>query len=85
MYTEEEDEDARKKTLQDLMQSMGQMDAKRLPGLTIAIGAAPAAAPKTEGPGEDFGIGGKEEGDEFRGMDPRLVEIVKKKKAGMGY
>lgn len=85
MMTPKMDEEARSHTLDELMAAMDAMEQKRLPpgagrGVTIEIEAGGPRPP--EGPGQDFGMGGVP-GDDMEGVDPRLAEMIRKKKAGM--
>lgn len=85
-FTEEQDTEARRKTLEELMGAMSGMTQKRLPGGGAAAPAAPVMIPPgalpPEGPGRDLGAGGgmAQPGS----MDARLADLIKKKKSGMG-
>lgn len=85
-------EDPEGQALQDLMAAMGSMRQNRVKGLgaPTAPPAAPAAAamqppftmpaaPPPDGSGQDMS------GELPAGMDPRLAEIIRKKKSGAAY
>lgn len=65
-----DDDEARRQTLEELVNSMGAMSLKRLPkgtgGVSITV--------TTEG--------GEPDEDDLMGMDPRLTELIRKKKPG---
>lgn len=76
------DEEAKESTLQELMDAMGKMDAQRMkkPGaadVTIQIAGRPKSP---EDAFEQNFSGGP--GTEFENMDPRLQEILRRKRGG---
>lgn len=77
------DEDAQAETLQELMDAMGKMDGRRAapnaPGFTIEISGGAKGGTDSDDPSPEASLGG-EEG--LEGMDPRLVEIIRRKRGG---
>lgn len=77
------DDEARRQTLEELMAAMGAMDGQRLP-------KPPAKPPSTpSGPGDDMqGMAGEWKDEtappapSYPGVDPRLADLIKKKKSG---
>lgn len=83
---DDEEDQAKGDTLQELMQIMGQMEASKLPKKQIDPNAAAGEGAVPGMPQLDPNSAVREgEMSLPPGMDPRLVEIIKKKKAGMAY
>lgn len=88
-----EDQDPEGQALADLMAAMGSIRQGRVKGLGAPAAPPPPAAAgterlyippgvlPTEGLGRDLGVGGGEM-EMPAGMDPRLAEIIRKKKNG---
>ncbi len=79
------EEDPEGQALEDLMAAMSSMRLQRIPrpsaaAAPVKLDIPPGLLP-TEGPGRDLGAGGGEI-ELTPGMDPRLAEIIRKKKAG---
>lgn len=73
-------EDPEGMALEDLMAAMGSMRQKRMrPNDSVEV---QAGMMPPEGPGRDVGIGGGEFSSPMAGIDPRLEELIRKKKAG---
>lgn len=76
-------DDPEGQALEELMMAMSGMRQKRIKGAhpdKVTVDIPPGVLP-TEGPGMDLGAGGGEM-EMPAGMDPRLAELIKKKKAG---
>ncbi len=65
---------ARKKALEDAMYAMDEDEVKKVPGVTISIEAGKPVGDVMAG-----GMMGEE--DDLEDMDPRLAEVIRKKRA----
>ncbi len=76
-------DDPESQSLEDLLATMGAMRQKRIPRppaeAPAKVDIPPGLLPP-EGPGRDLGVGGGEV--DVAGIDPRLLEIIRKKKSG---
>lgn len=71
-----DDEDLEGQTLQELIDAMGQMSAQKLPKKSPDVSITIAAGHDGKRDESDEGL------DIPDGMDPRLAELIRKKKAG---
>lgn len=77
-------DDPEGQALEDLLNAMSAMRQKRIPrpegAAPVKVDIPPGVLPP-EGPGRDLGAGGGEI-ELPAGMDPRLADIIRKKKTG---
>lgn len=88
---DEEEKNPEVASLQELMDAMSAMQAKRLPkkngGMSITIAADPMSAVRPGEMGEEENpdpMSAVREGEIPEGIDPRLAEIIRRKKMAGG-
>jgi hypothetical protein len=74
-------EDPEGMALEDLMAAMGQLRQRKLQP-SAPVSEIPPGMMPPEGPGRDVRIGGGEFSQPMAGIDPRLAELIRKKKSG---